>query len=226
LAGLSVFLVSGIGHRYLEARQTDAGPKTTKSETMADPVDDDEGKTISAALSGDQRAYAALVDKHKSAIFHIINRIVRNDEVARDLVQETFMKAFASLASYRSEYRFSTWLYKIAANSSIDHLRKKRIQALSLDRPMETEDGSVGMDIPDYSYDPERELVKKQQRFSIEEAIESLPDKYREVIIYRHKDDKSYDEIADLLGIPVGTVKARIFRARELLKKKLKNIRG
>jgi RNA polymerase sigma factor (sigma-70 family) len=135
------------------------------------------------------------------------------------------MKAFSSLASYRSEYRFSTWLYKIAANSSIDHLRKKRIQALSLDRPMETEDGSVGMDIPDYSYDPERELVKKQQRFSIEEAIESLPDKYREVIIYRHKDDKSYDEIADLLGIPVGTVKARIFRARELLKKKLKNIR-
>ncbi len=192
---------------------------------MADPVDDGEGKIISAALSGDQRAYATLVDKHKSAIFHIINRIVRNDEVARDLVQETFMKAFASLASYRSEYRFSTWLYKIAANSSIDHLRKKRIQALSLDRPMETEDGSVGMDIPDYSYDPERELVKKQQRFSIEEAIESLPDKYREVIIYRHKDDKSYDEIADLLGIPVGTVKARIFRARELLKKKLKNIR-
>jgi RNA polymerase sigma factor (sigma-70 family) len=192
---------------------------------MADLVDDDEGKIISAALAGDQRAYAKLVDKHRSAIFHIINRIVRNDEVARDLVQETFMKAFSSLASYRSEYRFSTWLYKIAANSSIDHLRKKRIQALSLDRPMETEDGSVGMDIPDYSYDPERELVKKQQRFSIEEAIESLPDKYREVIIYRHKDDKSYDEIADLLGIPVGTVKARIFRARELLKKKLKNIR-
>jgi RNA polymerase sigma factor (sigma-70 family) len=192
---------------------------------MADLVDDDEGKIISAALAGDQRAYAKLVDKHRSANFHIINRIVRNDEVARDLVQETFMKAFSSLASYRSEYRFSTWLYKIAANSSIDHLRKKRIQALSLDRPMETEDGSVGMDIPDYSYDPERELVKKQQRFSIEEAIESLPDKYREVIIYRHKDDKSYDEIADLLGIPVGTVKARIFRARELLKKKLKNIR-
>jgi RNA polymerase sigma factor (sigma-70 family) len=192
---------------------------------MADLVDDDESKIISSALAGDQRAYAKLVDKHRSAIFHIINRIVRNDEVARDLVQETFMKAFSSLASYRSEYRFSTWLYKIAANSSIDHLRKKRIQALSLDRPMETEDGSVGMDIPDYSYDPERELVKKQQRFSIEEAIESLPDKYREVIIYRHKDDKSYDEIADLLGIPVGTVKARIFRARELLKKKLKNIR-
>ncbi len=184
----------------------------------------EDGKIIAEALAGDQKAYAFLVEKHRKAIFHIINRIVRNDEIARDLVQETFMKAFSSLASYRSEYRFSTWLYKIAANSSIDHLRKKRIQALSLDRPIETSDGTMEIEVPDYSFHPERELVKKQQRVSIEEAIQSLPDKYREVIIYRHKDDKSYDEIAELLDIPVGTVKARIFRARELLKKKLKNV--
>ena len=134
------------------------------------------------------------------------------------------MKAFSSLATYRSEYRFSTWLYKIAANSSIDYLRKKRIQALSLDQPIETRDGSVELEVADYSYNPEHDLVKKEQRFSIEAAIESLPSKYREVIVYRHKDDKSYEEIADLLGIPVGTVKARIFRARELLKKKLRGI--
>ena len=80
------------------------------------------------------------------------------------------------------------------------------------------------LEVADYSYNPEHDLVKKEQRFSIEAAIESLPSKYREVIVYRHKDDKSYEEIADLLGIPVGTVKARIFRARELLKKKLKNV--
>jgi len=184
----------------------------------------EDGIIIAEALAGDQKAYAFLVEKHRKAIFHIINRIVRNDEIARDLVQETFMKAFSSLASYRSEYRFSTWLYKIAANSSIDHLRKKRIKALSLDRPIETADGTMEIEVPDYSFHPERELVKKQQRVSIEEAIQSLPDKYREVIIYRHKDDKSYDEIAELLDIPVGTVKARIFRARELLKKKLKNV--
>lgn len=134
------------------------------------------------------------------------------------------MKAFASLAMYRSEYRFSTWLYKIAANASIDYLRKRRIQALSLDRPLETKDGEVEFEVPDYSYHPERDLERKEQRFSIEEAIQSLPDKYREVIIYRHKDDKSYEEIADLLDIPVGTVKARIFRARELLKKKLRRV--
>jgi RNA polymerase sigma-70 factor (ECF subfamily) len=185
---------------------------------------DDESSVIAEALAGSQKAYAVLVDKHRNAIYHIIQRIVHNEEVARDLVQETFMKAFSSLATYRSEYRFSTWLYKIAANSSIDYLRKKRIQALSLDRPVDTGDGSMEIEVPDNSFNPELALVRKQQRFSIEEAIDSLPPKYREVIIYRHKDDKSYEEIADLLSIPVGTVKARIFRARELLKRKLRNI--
>ena len=187
-------------------------------------MENDETVLIANALGGDQKAYTALVNQHRKAVFHIINKIVRNDDVANDLVQETFMKAFASLAMYRSEYRFSTWLYKIAANASIDYLRKRRIQALSLDRPLENKDGEVEFEVPDYSYHPERDLERKEQRFSIEEAIESLPDKYREVIIYRHKDDKSYEEIADLLDIPVGTVKARIFRARELLKKKLKRV--
>ncbi len=187
-------------------------------------MQDEEGAKIARALAGDQKAYHYLVEKHRSAVFHIIKRIVRNDEAARDLVQETFMKAFASLSSYRSEYRFSTWLYKIAANSSIDFLRKKRIQSLSIDRPIETGDGIMEIEIADYSYHPGKDLERKEQRFGIKEAIESLPGKYREVIIYRHQDDKSYEEIADLLGVPVGTVKARIFRARELLKKKLKNI--
>lgn len=187
-------------------------------------VADEEEVIIAQALKGDQKAYAQLVDKHRQAIHHIIRRIVHNEEATRDLVQETFMKAFASLSSYRSEYRFSTWLYKIAANSSIDFLRKKRIQALSLDRPVETGEGAMEIEVADHSNNPERELERKQQRFSIEEAIDSLPDKYREVIIYRHREDKSYEEIADSLNIPVGTVKARIFRARELLKKRLRNV--
>ena len=185
---------------------------------------DDEAAVIEQALAGSQRAYTALSDRHRQAVYHIVYKIVRNEETARDLVQETFMKAFSSLASYRSEYRFSTWLYKIAANCSIDYLRKKRIDALSLDRPVETRDGTVELEVADYSYHPERDLERKQQRVSIEEAIDSLPPKYREVIVYRHKDDKSYEEIADLLNVPVGTVKARIFRARELLKKKLRGI--
>lgn len=179
---------------------------------------------IAEALNGSQKAFAELEGRYHSAIFHIVFKIVREKETADDLVQETFMKAFSSLASYRSEYRFSTWLYKIAANASIDFLRKKRIKALSLDQEIETGEGKVEFEVADYSYHPEQDLVRKQQRFSIEEAIDALPGKYREVIVYRHKEDKSYEEIADLLHIPVGTVKARIFRARELLKKKLRGV--
>lgn len=187
-------------------------------------MNDDEQELIAQALNGSQKAYAELTARHRPPVYQIILKIVRDNETAKDLVQETFMKAFASLASYRSEYRFSTWLYKIAANASIDYLRKKRIQALSLDRPLETKDGSVEIEVADDSFNPERDLERKERRTGIEQAIQSLPDKYREVIIYRHKDDKSYEEIADLLGVPVGTVKARIFRARELLKKRLRSI--
>ncbi len=185
---------------------------------------EEENAQIAEALAGNQKAYAWLMHKHRSSIFHIINRMVKDDEAALDLVQETFMKAFASLGSYRSEYRFSTWLYRIAANASIDHLRKRRISALSLDQPTQTEDGTVEFEVPDYSYHPGLDLERKEQSIGIDEAINSLPPTYREVIVLRHKDDKSYEEIADLLGVPVGTVKARIFRARELLKKKLKHL--
>jgi RNA polymerase sigma factor (sigma-70 family) len=187
-------------------------------------LDQADSKLIDSALKGDQRAYASLTAKHRQSVYHIVYKIVRDTETANDLVQETFMRAFAALSSYRSEYKFSTWLYRIAANCSIDHLRKKRINALSLDRQITTDDGSVGIEVPDNKFNPESELVRKEQLIGIEGAIESLPDKYREVIIHRHQDDKSYEEIADLLNIPVGTVKARIFRARELLKKKLKGI--
>lgn len=179
---------------------------------------------IAEALHGSQKAFAELESRYRSAIFHIVFKIVREKETANDLVQETFMKAFSSLESYRSEYRFSTWLYKIAANASIDFLRKKRIKALSLDQEIDTGEGKVEIEVADYSYHPETEMVRKQQRFSIEEAIDSLPAKYRDVIVFRHKEDKSYEEIADLLHIPVGTVKARIFRARELLKKRLRGV--
>ncbi len=178
---------------------------------------------IKSALQGDQEAYKALLERHKHAIYHIVYKIVHNSEEAADLVQETFMKAFSSLSSYRFEYRFSTWLYRIAANNAIDFLRKRKIEALSLDRPVETKDGSVELQLPDWTHNPEFDFTRKQRRISIDEAIQSLPEKYREVIVYRHNDDKSYDEIAKILDIPVGTVKARIFRARELLKKKLKN---
>jgi len=182
-------------------------------------------RLIKEALKGNQKAFKELVSRHRASVYHIVFRIVRDKELASDLVQETFMKAFSSLKSYRSEYRFSTWLFKIAANASIDHLRKKRILAMSLDSPIQTADGEVGIEIPDCRNQPEEEMVRREEAVSIGEAISSLPEKYRRVIVARHQEEKSYEEIASELHVPVGTVKARIFRARELLKKKLRGIR-
>lgn len=186
---------------------------------------DDDEILIKEALGGKEKAFKLLVSRHREAIYHVILKIVHNPEEARDLLQETFMKAFGALSTYKSEYRFTTWLYRIAANSSIDYLRKKKIDSLSLDQPFKTKEGTVGIELPDWTYNPETDLVSRQRMISINEAIESLPKKYREVIVYRHKQDKSYEQIAEILGIPVGTVKARIFRARELLKKKLKSFK-
>jgi RNA polymerase sigma-70 factor (ECF subfamily) len=188
-------------------------------------VKEDDQILIKQALAGKEIAYKLLLDRHKDAIFRLIVKIVHNQEEARDLVQETFMKAFGALSSYKSQYRFTTWLYKIAANNCIDFLRKKRLNSLSLDQPLETKDGEVTIELADWTYNPEADLASKQKSLSIDVAINSLPHKYREVIVFRHKQDKSYEEIAQVLGIPVGTVKARIFRARELLKKKLKSLR-
>ena len=181
-------------------------------------------KLIADALNGNQQAYQELLLKYQKTVFHIILKIIRNSDDTQDLVQETFMRAFKTLESYRSEYRFSTWLCKIAANCSIDYLRKKKIRAFSMDKPIETKNGTVEVEFQDKGANPEEYMLRKQRLVSIEEAIESLPEKYKEVIVYRHHDDKSYEEIAKIMNIPIGTVKARIFRARELLKKKLKMV--
>jgi RNA polymerase sigma factor (sigma-70 family) len=189
------------------------------------PAVPDDQTLIKQALEGKQQAFKLLMERHKHAVRYVILKLVHNYEESLDLVQETFVKAFSSLANYKSKFRFTTWLYRIAANCSIDYLRRKKIEALSLDQPLETDKGRLEIVIPDRTYDPEKDLSIKQSELSIEEAIASLPKKYREVILLRHKEDKSYEEIAVILRLSVGTVKARIFRARVLLKKKLKHMR-
>ena len=198
---------------------------TATAEPGARVVITADDELIRRALEGDQKAYAALVERYRGALYHIVIKMVRRPEEAEDLVQESFIKAFGALASYRFEYRFSTWLYKIAANCAIDFLRKRRIDAMSLDRPVSTPDGEIQVELADWTYNPEETLHKQRQQVSIAAAIESLPEKYREVIVMRHSQDMPYYEIAQQLGVPVGTVKARIFRARELLKKQLRGIR-
>jgi len=185
----------------------------------------DDQALIKEALEGNQKAFKLLMERHKNAVQYIILKLVHNYDESLDLVQETFVKAFSSLATYKTKFRFTTWLYRIAANCSIDHLRRKKIEAFSLDQPIETEKGKLEIEIPDRTFDPEKDLTLKQQELSVEKAIASLPRKYKEVILLRHKEDKSYEEIAAILHLSTGTIKARIFRARVLLKKKLKHMR-
>jgi RNA polymerase sigma-70 factor (ECF subfamily) len=180
---------------------------------------------VTRALDGDQGAYQELMEKYRGALSRHVQRMVRKQGEVDDLVQECFTKAFSALKSYSSDYAFSTWLYKIATNHTIDFLRKKKLQTMSIDRPIQTKDGEVEYELPDTSYRPDRHIVEDQRKALIQEAIEQLPEKYHRVIVMRHQQEKSYDEIAAELDLPLGTVKAHIFRARGLLYKYLRDKR-
>jgi len=178
---------------------------------------------IKQALDGDQRAYTEILKKYRAPLYNLLYRMVRNKMETEDLVQEAFIKAFNSLASFNDDYAFSTWLYKIAINNCIDHFRKKKLKTFPIDKPIESKDGSIKREFPDVSYQPDQYLLSREKDKLINEAIQNLPPKYRIAIVLRHNEDKSYEEISEIMGIPLGTVKARIFRAREMLKKQLKH---
>jgi RNA polymerase sigma factor (sigma-70 family) len=180
---------------------------------------------IEKALAGDQSAYQALVDKYRNALYHHIYRMVREKEEVEDLVQESFIKAFSNLESYATTYAFSTWIYKIATNHTIDYLRKKKLSTMSIDKPVKTREGEVQFELPDTTYRPDRHLIEDQRNRLIKEAIDALPPKYHRVIVMRHQEELSYEEIAEQLDLPLGTVKAHIFRAREMLNKFLRDKR-
>lgn len=176
---------------------------------------------IKQALDGDQKAYECLLLRYKNGIYNLIFQMIKNHEETEDLVQETFIKAFNSLQSYNNSYAFSTWLYKIAYNHSIDAIRKKKLKTLPLDRPIKLKEGEVHHQIKDNALSPESSYIFSERQALIKKTIDELPDRYKRAIVLRHQEDKSYDEISKILNIPLGTVKARIFRAREMLKKRL-----
>lgn len=177
---------------------------------------------IADAIEGKQGAYKRLMAKYHKAIYHLIIRMVGNGEDVEDLTQEAFIKAFNSLPSFNDEFAFSTWLYKIATNNCIDYLRKRKLKTFSIDRPRHSEDGDQQYEIPDDSHIPDSDILQNQQTMTIQSAIEQLPEKYRVVIVMRHQEEKSYEEIAEELDLPLGTVKAHIFRAREMLYRALR----
>ena len=173
---------------------------------------------VDLALSGDQSAYAKLMSRYKDSIYFLLLKMVHNVDDADDLTIEAFGKAFSNLSKYTPDYAFSTWLYKIALNNCIDFIRKKKIETLSIHVSVENEKGeSYQLDIQSTSPDPEEKYVKDQRNKIIRELIDKINPKYKLLIELRFFDELSYEEIADKTSLPLGTVKAQLFRAKNLL---------
>ena len=161
--------------------------------------------------------------KYHDAISNFIYRMIQDKAQVEDLTQEAFIKAFGSLASFNEEYAFSTWLYKIATNNCIDFIRRRKLQMFSIDKPIPSKESDYAFELRDDSAEADGEIISSQRTRLLNEAITQLPEKYRIVIRLRHTEERSYEEIAKILKLPIGTVKAHIFRARELLYKNLKD---
>jgi RNA polymerase sigma-70 factor (ECF subfamily) len=180
---------------------------------------------IAAAVGGDERAYERLLGKYQKSVYYLIFKMIRNPEDAEDLSQETFAKAFANLQNFDAKFAFSTWLFKIATNASIDFIRRRKMQTLSINAPSGGEDNpNPVLQLKDGNLIPDESLLKKQRKEYLTLAIEQLPARYRQLVALRYFDELSYEEVAELLKIPLGTVKAQLHRARELLSQALVNL--
>jgi len=175
---------------------------------------------VDQAMAGDQKAYAELLDRYRDAIYFMLLKMVNNKSDAEDLTIEAFGKAFKNIHQYTPNYAFSTWLFKIATNNCIDFIRKKKGNLVSIDQNVDDPEGmapSPTAHLQSSNLDPEEQLIKEQNIRLIQEVVGKLKPRYRKLIELRYFSEYSYEEIAEELNLPIGTVKAQLFRARELL---------
>jgi RNA polymerase sigma-70 factor, ECF subfamily len=171
-------------------------------------------------LAGEEYLFEALVRRHQGRILAHVARMVGNREDALDLTQEIFLKVFQALDRYKPEFKFSTWLFRIAGNAAIDQLRKKKPRTV----PLEATDHEGRVSSPEYKsleLDPFGQLRNVERGGAIARAIAELPPEFRELIALRHFTGLSYEEIAQVKKMPLGTVKNKLFRARAVLKERL-----
>jgi RNA polymerase sigma-70 factor (ECF subfamily) len=171
---------------------------------------------VATAVSGVEGSFEELVRRYQRPISAYVYRMVGNYESALDLTQEIFIKVYNSLQRYRAEFKFSTWIYKIAHNSAVDHLRRNATREQSL--VVGPEGDQFDLPLESSRLSPEQESERKERRGEIESVVRALPANYRELIILRHSQDLSYEEIVEVTGLPLGTVKNRLFRAREMMR--------
>ncbi len=173
---------------------------------------------VRLAAKGNQTAYAELMKRYRDSIYFMLLRMVNNKDDADDLTIEAFTKAFSKLDQYTPNFAFSTWLFKIASNNCIDHIRKQRQTIISLDRTFTDEEGSEkAVDIKEENPDPEEKYIIDQKTKLMQDVVSSLKPRYRMLIEMRYFKEYSYEEISEHLDLPLGTVKAQLHRAREFL---------
>ncbi len=171
---------------------------------------------VAIAVDGFDGSFEELVRRYQRPISAYVYRMVGNYESALDLTQEIFIKVYNSLKRYRAEFKFSTWIYKIAHNAAVDHLRRSATREQSLVAGPEGD--SFDLPIESARLTPEQESERRERTVEIESVVRALPANYRELIILRHSQDLSYEEIVEVTGLPLGTVKNRLFRAREMMR--------
>lgn len=171
---------------------------------------------IQQILKGESQCYSEIVSRYKGAIYSLCYRMTQNKQEAEDLSQETFIKAYQNLKKYNPKYKFSSWILKIATNTTIDHLRKRRPETLLLEEEIQSKQEGASAEVVFFHH---------QNKKLIEEAIQKLPADYRILVILYHHHGLSYQDIADILKLPMSKVKNRLHRGRNLLKEQLKGIK-
>ncbi len=171
---------------------------------------------IAKAISGREDGFEELVRRYQRPITNYVFRMLNDYDSSLDVTQEVFIKVYNSLQKYSSEYKFSTWLYRIAHNAAIDSIRRRAPNEQSIET--ENKDGAYQIQIESPNPTPEQDRERSEWRTEIEVVVKCLPAVYRELILLRHAQDLSYDEIAEITNLPLGTVKNRLFRAREMMR--------
>ena len=181
---------------------------------------------VRRCLAGDEKAYRELVERYQGQVYSLALRMVRRAEDAEDLTQETFVRMFRALSRYDPERPFAAWLFTIASRLCIDHIRRRKVSPISLTQRERDTDEEYEIEVEDTGLKPDEAAAHAEESRRTAELIEALPPHYRIVVLLRHVQDLSYEEIAEALHLPLGTVKARIHRARALLKVRMEGPRS
>ena len=182
-------------------------------------------KLIDLAITkNDQNAYSEIMKSYKNSIYFTILKMIKNKDDAEDLTIEAFSKAFKNLHKFKKEFTFSTWLFRIATNNTIDFIRKKKLATTSIHTSLKDEAGqNIELDIKDSNLNPNEITVKNEKKIIVRQLVNKLPEKYQNLVKLRYFEELSYKEIAHKTNSPLGTIKAQLFRARDLLFEIMKN---